>query len=247
MRRAARIRKGMHSPYIFADMPQDIAIPLSGDERKFLTEYIADLDVVAAVRRAGVYKGRSPNENTWNHCGNKILERHHVRVALHWLQSYRARHSEINAEKVLTRLWSIATADASELSAVRVFSCRNCYGDDFLYQWVNEIEFSWAKRANEMVTDDGGYGYDPERRPNKACPHCKGLGEINVFLADTRDYSPDARLLYAGAKHTKYGVEVKTHDQMRAMEMVAKILGLYSDTDPTDNQIRVIVTGGLPD
>lgn len=236
----------MHAPYIFADMPQDLAIPLSGDERKFLQEYIADLDAPAAVMRAGIYKGRSPNPNTFGSLGNKILDRQHVRVALHWLQSYRARHSEINAEKVITRLWSIATADASEISAVRVFSCRNCYGEDFLYQWINEFEFNFAKKVNDLANDDGGYGYDPERRPNHACPHCKGLGDRAVFLKDTRDYSPDAKLLYKGAKHTRHGIEVMTHDSMRAMELVAKILGLFNDADRDDGQMRIIVEGGLP-
>lgn len=237
----------MHAPYIFADMPQDIAVALTGDERKFLQEYIADLDVAAAVMRAGVYKGRSPNPNTFAACGNKMLDKQPVRVALHWLQSYRARHSEINAERVLKHLWSIATADATEISAVRVFSCRNCHGEDFQYQWINEIEFAFAKKVNELSHDDGGYGYDPERRPNKECPHCKGLGERMVFVSDSRDYSADAKSLFRGAKHTRHGIEVLTHDSMRAMDMVAKILGLYSDGDPTDGQMRIIVEGGLPD
>lgn len=237
----------MHAPYIFSDMPMDIAVALSADERKFLQEFIADLDVVEAVKRSGVYKGRAPNANTWASCGNRILEKQHVRVALHWLQSYRARHSEVNAERVLMRLWSIATADASEISAVRVFSCRNCYGDDFQYQWINEFEFQFKKKINDLVTDDGGFGYDPERRPNKDCPHCKGLGERAVFLTDTRDYTPDARLLYKGAKHTRHGIEVMTHDSMRAMDMVARILGLYNEGDPNDNQMKIIVEGGLPD
>lgn len=237
----------MHAPYIFADMPADIAVPLAADERKFLQEYIVDLDVAAAVRRAGVYKGRSPRDANFASCGNKYLNRHHVRVALHWLQSYRARHSEVNAEKVLMRLWSIATADATEISSVRVFCCRNCHGEDFGFQWINPIEFNFTKKRNDTVTDDGGYGYDPERRPHKACPHCKGLGEQAVFLSDTRDYTPDAKLLYRGAKQTRHGIEVMTHDSMKAMDMVAKILGLYSDGDPNDNQMKIIVEGGLPD
>lgn len=237
----------MHAPYIFADMPVDIAVPLTAEERKFLQEYIADLDVAAAVMRSGVYKGRAPKPTTFAACGNRMLDRHHVKVALHWLQSYRARHSEINAERVLMRLWSIATADATEITGVRVFSCRNCHGDNFLFQWINLAEFHFASAKNDMLSDEGGFGYDPERRPNKDCPHCKGLGERHVFISDSRDYSPEAKLLYKGAKHTRNGIEVMTHDSMRAMEMVAKILGLFNDGDPNDNQMRIIVEGGLPD
>jgi len=237
----------MHAPYILADMPMDLAVALDPDERKFLAEYIIDLDVLNATKRAGIYNGKKYKDSSFERLGKKILDRTHVRAALHWLQSYRARHSEINAEKVIKRLWAIATADASEISAVRVFCCRNCHGEDFQYQWINETEFNFAKAANDFVSDAGGYGYDPENRPNKLCPHCKGLGEQAVFLADSRDYSADAKLLYAGAKQTRYGIEVKTHDQMRAMEMTAKILGLFGGDEPGDNQIRVIVQGGLPE
>lgn len=235
------------APYIFADMPANLAIPLSAEERLFLQEYIADLDVGQAVARSGVYKGRSPKPANFVACGKRILDRQHVRMALHWLQSYRARHSEINAEKVLQRLWSIVMADATEISAVRVFSCRNCHGVDFQYQWINEFEFLFQQKKHEHLNDDGGYGYDPETRPHKDCPHCKGFGEQAVFLSDTRDYSPDAKALYRGAKQTRHGIEVLTHDSLRAMDMIAKILGLYGDGDRDDGTIRVIVEGGLPD
>jgi phage terminase small subunit len=239
---------GPHAPYIFADMPMDLAVPLNAEERKFLAEYIVDLDIVEATKRAGIYKGRTYKDSSFKNLGEKLLTRTHVRAALHWLQSYRSRHSEVSAEKVIKRLWAIATADATEVSHVRIFSCRYCHGQDFQYQWINPIEFAFACRKNETENDDGGYDYDPERRPNKACPHCHGLGEQFVFVEDSRNYSPDAKLLYAGAEQTRYGIKVKTHDQMRAMDMVTKILGLYGDTDATgDNNIRIVVSGGLPD
>ena len=97
------------------------------------------------------------------------------------------------------------------------------------------------------ATDEGGYGYDPEIRPHPKCPHCKGEGLASVVLGDSRDYSDSAKLLYKGAKQTRHGIEVMTHDSMKALDMVAKIIGLYGNTDPTENQIRVIVEGGLPD
>lgn len=48
-------------------------------------------------------------------------------------------------------------------------------------------------------------------------------------LADTAKLTGPARLLYAGVKATKYGVEVLMHDQMKALEMVARHLGMFSD------------------
>ncbi len=237
----------MEAPYIFADMPRELAVELSTDERAFLQEYIADLNPGEAARRAELYRGKSPTPQALANCGKKFLNRTHVRAALHWLQSYRARHSEINADAVLKRLWSMATADATEISQVRVYCCRRCHGEDHEYQWINETEFNFAKAKNPTYTDSGGYGYNPELRPSPSCPHCKGFGERDVMLKDTRDYSAEAKLLYKGAKQTRHGIEVLTHDSFKALETVAKILGMFGDNDPTENQMRVIVEGGLPD
>lgn len=237
----------MSAPYIFADMPRDIAIALSADERTFLAEYIADLNEGEAFRRSGLYKGKVPTPANLAAGGKRILAKQHVRIALHWLQSYRARSAEINADTVLKRMWALATADAREISSVRVFSCRRCHGDEHEYQWINETEFRFMKAQRPDITDEGGYGYEPDRRPHKECPHCRGLGEASVAITDTRDYSADAQLLYKGAKQTRHGIEVMTHDSMKALDMIAKVLGMYSDGDPSDNQVHVIVKGGLPE
>jgi phage terminase small subunit len=237
----------MEAPYIFADMPRDLATALSTDERAFLQEYIIDLNPGEAIRRAGLYRGKLPTPANLAAAGKRQTTKHHVRAALHWLQSFRARHSEITADTVLKRLWAMATADARELSSVRVFCCRRCHGDDHEYQWINHTEFNFAKKLRDDLKDDGGYGYNPEMRPHLSCPHCRGLGERDVFLTDSRDYSSDAQLLYKGAKQTRHGIEILTHDSMAALEKVAKILGMYSDGDPNDNQMRIIVEGGLPE
>ena len=230
-------------------MPRDVVVGLSTNERLFVEQYMIDLDPGEALRRAGLFKGKLPTPANLKAAGVRYLNHPNVRLALHWLQSQRARQAEISADEVLKRLWSMVNADPTELSAVRVYSCRHCFGDDFQYQWINETEFLFHKNQypTATITDDGGYGYDPEIRPHPKCPHCKGQGEPAVYLADSRDYSDDARLLYRGAKQTRHGIEVMTHDTMKALDMVAKIIGLYGVTDPTENQIRVIVEGGLPE
>jgi phage terminase small subunit len=237
----------MDAPYIFAGMPRELAVELSVNEREFLQEYIVDLNPGEAARRASLYKGKLPTPQNLANCGKKFLTRQHVRAALHWLQSRRAREAEINADTVLKRLWAMATADARELSSVRVFCCRHCFGDDFNYQWINATEFNFTKARIPTVDDSGGYGYDPDIRPHPKCPHCKGLGERSVHLTDSRDYSTDANLLFRGAKQTRNGIEVLTHDSMKALEMVSKILGMYGDADANEHELRIIVEGGMPD
>lgn len=237
----------MSAPYIFAGMPRDVVMGLSRNERVFLEQYMIDLEPGEAIRRAGIFKGKVPTPANLKAAGERMLNHPSVRLALHWLQSQRARQAEINADEVLKRLWAMVNADPTELSAVRVYSCRHCFGDNFEYQWINETEFTFHKAKYPDATDDGGYGYDPEIRPHPKCPHCKGMGEQAVFLGDSRDYSDEAKLLYRGAKQTRHGIEVMTHDSMKALDMVAKIIGLYGNQDPTENQIRVIVEGGLPE
>lgn len=65
--------------------------------------------------------------------------------------------------------------------------------------------------------------------PNPECKSCGGEGHNQPFFADTRKLKGGARLLYAGVKVTKEGIEVKTMDQMKALENVARHLGMFKD------------------
>ena len=46
---------------------------------------------------------------------------------------------------------------------------------------------------------------------------------------DTRYLSPAARSLYAGAKQTKDGIDVKLHDKSKHLELLMRHLGLLND------------------
>ena len=46
---------------------------------------------------------------------------------------------------------------------------------------------------------------------------------------DTRLVPASGRVLYAGAKQTKDGLEIKLHDQAKALENVARHLGMFVD------------------
>ena len=52
-----------------------------------------------------------------------------------------------------------------------------------------------------------------------------------MVLKDTRDLSPAARLLYCGAKQTKFGVEIQMHNQLDVLDKLCRHLGIYA----TDN------------
>lgn len=155
----------------------------------------------------------------------------------------------VTVQSILRDLQDIATADPNELISVRLDACRHCWGEEFEYQWIDETEY-WRAHAAALdeqaridnspsgtarvtlPTNIGGYGFHPGRGPNELCPHCFGRGVMNAQVHDSTKVSPAARKLYAGAKITKDGIEIKMHDQMKARELVGKVLGVFKDGIP---------------
>jgi phage terminase small subunit len=158
---------------------------------------------------------------------------------------------------VLQRWWDIATADPNEIVHIRRVCCRHCFGIDHQYKWRDEEEYQQAvqsainfarEQEKEPVipSNAGGYGYDRLLRPHPKCPYCQGEGIAEFHVEDTRDLSSKAKLLYAGVKQTNAGVEIKMQDQEKALENVARHLGMFVDKSEikTDQNINVIF--GIP-
>ncbi len=99
-----------------------------------------------------------------------------------------------------------------------------------------------------MFNDLGGPGFDGYRDPCRGpkaverlremgvaaqatsdhdCPSCDGMGEVSVWVNDSRNYSPAAAKAYDGVKVSKDGtVEVKTLDREHAWDMItAHVIG----------------------
>lgn len=212
-----------------------MAKPLPAKQAAFVQEYVIDLNATAAADRAGY---SDPNY------GRQLLTNPNVAAAIEKALAERAERVQVTADDVLRQLWLIAGADPTELSRVRVSACRHCHGKDHQYQWMNEAEYAAALRTWEYQvaraeekeqdapprpSDAGGYGYHPSLAPNAECPACMGDGKTEVLLADSESLSEGARALYAGAKYTQTGIEVKTKDQLKALELVGKHLGMFTD------------------
>ena len=80
-------------------------------------------------------------------------------------------------------------------------------------------------------TDDGGYGYSTKLSPYADCPECDGLGIIRVHYADTSTIPNVSRSLFAGVEKTQLGIKVKMHDQMAALNAMAKHLGFFANNN----------------
>lgn len=215
----------------------------------FVREYLIDLNATQAAIRAGY------SEKTARYIGHENLTKPHIQAAIAKAQQERAERTGITADRALREAWNVAIADARELVQVKVGCCRYCYGEGNRYQRtvgeMNRDREAWAEKRDNAPADfdeKGGIGYDPLRMPFAACPECGGDGQPRVVLGDTRSLSPAAVSLYAGAKQTKDGIEIKMQDKGAALEKVFKHLGLYQKDneqkiDPLTALLQTI-TGG---
>ncbi len=176
-------------------------------QRLFVDEYIIDFNGTQAAIRAG-YSTRTAQEQS-----SRLLSNVMVAEAIDEAISDRRKRLRIDADTVLWKWWQIANADYNELSSVRRVACGYCYGDNIT-----------------MGDDDDAREIDPSRAPDPDCGICRGEGSPHVHIADTSKLSPSAKLLYQGAKETKFGIEVQTADRMKALDNVARHLGMFKDT-----------------
>lgn len=222
---------------------------LTAKQQRFVDEYLIDLNGAAAARRAG-YSVKTARQQA-----DENLSKPDILAAIQAAQDALSERTQITQEMVLRRWWDIATADPNELIQYRRTNCRHCHGLDFAYQWLDEAEFQKdlavaaaveGARYESLPTDDGGYGYDKKADPHPNCPKCAGEGREDVFAHDTRHLLGAARLLYAGVKITKDGLEIKMKDQDKALENVARHLGMFKEKiehSITDDLAAAIAAG----
>ncbi len=200
---------------------------LTPKQQRFVDEYLVDLNATQAAIRAGY------SAKTAHSMGAENLIKPEVQKAIQAAQAKLSASLNITQEAVLKRLWSIATANPNELVRYRRVNCRYCWGQDHYYQWTNAEYYNAqtkAKAESKPSPDcDGGFGFDKTRPPHPDCPECRGEGVGCVHVSDTSRVEGDAAMLYAGVKETRDGIQVLMHDQLAALEKVARHLGMYVD------------------
>lgn len=205
---------------------------LSEKAARFAQEYTIDLNATQAAIRAGY------SEKTAGSQGQRLLTNPKVAARIAELQTKIAKKIDLNATAIAQRWADLALADPNELTSLIVGSCRHCHTEDFQYQWIDEAEFLDAQEAYFALSDEarmakrapviaGGYGYKWRRPPNLACPRCDGFGRNRIVFKDTTNLSPAAQALFAGVKETQHGLEIKMNDQSKALELLARHLGMF--------------------
>lgn len=152
---------------------------LSSQERAFVDEFLFDLDAEAAAFRAGL---RKPGT------GAALLAKKYVRAAVEIALQRRASRAELYADEALRRWWLLASADARELTQLRLVNCRYCWGLHHQYQFRdnelieaerqhNERNDKLPKKQQRDFNPLGGGGFDGERDP------CRGPLAIERLAA----------------------------------------------------------------
>ncbi|WP_239379212.1 terminase small subunit, partial [Pseudomonas aeruginosa] len=118
---------------------------LTDKQRRFVDEYLVDLNATQAAIRAGYSAKRA------DAIGHENLRKPEVAAFLAERQQELQERTEITQDMVLKRYWEIATADPNELVQYRRLCCRHCWGVGHAYQWT-EAEF---ERAQAEADDDG--------------------------------------------------------------------------------------------
>lgn len=196
--------------------------------KKFVAEYLIDGNAKEAAIRAG-YSPKTAAQQ-----GYRLTQRADIQAAIAEATAEYVKSCHITKDMVLLKWWQIANADYNELTQLRRLNCRYCWGIDHEYQWTpKEYERACAKAVEDNEPEPhnaGGIDYDRNKGANPDCPECSGHGIEHVYFADTTKLSAQAKLLFQGVKETKSGIEVMTADRMKALDNVARHLGMFKDT-----------------
>lgn len=211
---------------------------------RFVDEYAKDLNATQAAIRSG-YKQSAAGQQ-----GAFLLKNPKVAAAVKLKLDEIAKRNGIEQDLVMKTVKALVTGDTNELVEYRRNSCRYCYGEGHLYQFT-PAEFERHQEAHVEECDKaailgseppefdpkGGIGFNPKRDPHPDCPECFGDGVGQVFIKDTRQLSEAGKVLYAGAKVSKDGEEIKLHDRIKGLEMLARHEGFYNDRIEVDMNV----------
>lgn len=153
-----------------------MANKLTPKQRRFIDEYLIDLNATQAAIRAGY------SEKTAYSIGLQNLKKLEIQAEIQKRRNRLQNKLEITQERVLQELAAIAFANGAD----------------------------YAKVVNTGLLP-------------------------TVEMIPTDELPPEKLPAIAGVKSNQYGVEVKLHDKVKALELLGKYLGTF-DGGPTQEQ-----------
>jgi hypothetical protein len=117
----------------------------------------------------------------------------------------------------------IIQANPDELSRVVCEPCDLCWPDARIAE-----AYTAYFTPHPFGAKDEPRELPDTKRPRSDCERCHGSGHMRVVLTPTAELSPAGRALFKGAMQNDKGViEIETHDQMAAAEMLNKLQSAY--------------------
>jgi phage terminase small subunit len=198
-------------------------------QEKFAELYVAYRRPADAYAR--VYNVEKMSQNTIYSEASMLLRNPKVAKRINELRKAAAEKSSLEVMDVLDQWVKIATADPADLIKYRRLCCRCCYGFNNKYQWIDEDEYALAvARAMDAKKEppslEGGVGYIVNKEPHPDCKQCAGEGYEDIYITPTNKLSSQAKLLYAGLRKSRDGVQVLMRDQDDALRNIARFLGM---------------------
>lgn len=150
---------------------------LTPKQRRFVAEYLVDLNATQAAIRAGY------SRKTAYSMGQRLLKHVEVQAAIQKAMAEREKRTGVTQDWVVQELYRIASADRG----------------------------AFARVVTLREGEDG-------RPPAQV-----------VELTDTDELTEDQRAALAGVEETKFGIRVNTYDKLKALELLGRHLGMFTD------------------
>lgn len=174
----------------------------------------------------------------------ELLNKPHVKEKISELKLNVCEKLQIKAEEVHAVAASIALHDATKICQMRHMPCRECWPK--WYEEAAEAEREARKLADAMGEEyvaDEMDGRRPEF-PDPDCRECHGDGELQVWFQDTRLLTGFERRAFAAASLGREGYKVDLSDKLKALDICAKLAGLYKDVgDDKNERVNVYFNG----
>lgn len=212
--------------------------PLNANELAFIDRLLCQEKQDATAAYEYVY-GCSHESASVN--GSRMIARPSVKAEIARRRKERNVELNLSVADLLQELRNVVTADPRELMEYRRGACRFCHGWNHEYQRTpNEYRQAvetWRllhKEDDPMGVNfpaQGGIGFNPHKKPVRACPECFGEGAGYTHIKDSRTVSKAAARLYAGIKETTAGVEIRTRAVDKSVQLLMQNMGML-EPDP---------------
>ena len=218
----------------FSFCPDEFGI--SDQQAKFAMLVAQGKKPTEAYRLAG-YEGQGATANS---NASRMLRNARVFRAISYFRNQYQKRYTADLDLLVRQLMAIVQADPNQLAQFRRVNCRYCWGENHLYQWRDIEEFDKAaekaSKDGKPAPEYGGLGFVDNAIPNPDCPKCCGDGRGEIHIADTTMLDGDARLLYAGAKYGKFGIEILMEDKGAARRELLKYLATVKKPLPENSE-----------